>query len=115
MQSDDDSKASKWFIAATIVSCVFQLLWFASTCFNQIDIDGMGYLGIARHLRQGEFHSAINAFRSPLVSWVIAALSFARTDYLYIGKLVSMTSFLLCLPLLYAFTWRLWHSRLVAS
>ena len=111
----DDSKASKWFIATTIVSCVFQLLWFASTCFNQIDIDGMGYLGIARHLRQGEFHAAINAFRSPLISWLIAVFSFGGANYLHIGKLINIGSFLLSLTLLYVLTEKLWHSRLVAS
>src|ERR1700690_450307 len=115
MQSDNDSKASSWFIAVTVVSCAFQLLWFASKCFNQIDIDGMGYLGIARHLRQGEFHAAVNAFRSPLISWLIATISLGGGDYLHIGKLINIGAFLLSVALLYALTRKLWHSRLVAS
>ncbi len=115
MQPDNNNKASSWFIAATVVSCVFQLSWFASKCFNQIDIDGMGYLGIARHLRQGEFHAAINAFRSPLISWLIAILSFGGPNYLYIGKLINIGAFLLSLTLLYVLTEKLWHSRQVAS
>jgi hypothetical protein len=112
---DDNNKASSWFIAATVVSSVFQLLWFASTCFNEIDIDGMGYLGIARHLRQGEFHAAINAFRSPLISWLIVVFSFGGANYLHIGKLINIGSFLLSLALLFVLTEKLWHSRLVAS
>ena len=102
-----------------VFSCVLQLLWFASKCFNQIDIDGMAYLGIARHLRQGEFQAAINAFRSPLISWLIAVASFASAGgsegYVHIGKLINIGAFLLSLALLYVLTEKLWHSRLVAS
>jgi len=111
----DDNKLSSWFTAAAVVTCVLQLLWFASKCFNQIDIDGMAYLGIARHLRQGQFHAAINAFRSPLLSWLIAIASFASADYLHIGKLINVGAFLLSVALLYVLTGKLWHSRLAAS
>ena len=107
-QSDKRHKASSWFVAVTVVACVVQLWWFASKCFNEIDIDGMGYLGIARHLRQGEFHAAINAFRSPLISWLIAvgSLGSAATSagYLHIGKLINIGAFLLSLVLLYVLT-----------
>ncbi len=114
-ERDYDGRISMGFLAAAILSCALQLLWFASKCFNQIDFDGMAYTGIARHLRQGEFYSAINAFRSPLVSWLIAAGSFVSADYLHIGKLVSVGSFFLCLVLLYVFALHLWHSKPVAS
>ena len=115
MQPDKNSKTSSWFVAVTVVSCALQLLWFASKCYNQIDIDGMGYLGIARHLRQGEFHAAINAFRSPLISWLIAVASFGGGGYVHIGKLINIGAFLLSLALLYVLTGKLWRSRLVAS
>ena len=110
-----DSRASKLIIAGAILSCVFQLVWFASKCFNQIDFDGMAYTGIAHHLHRGEVYSAINAFRSPLISWLIAGFSFASADYLHIGKFVNIGSFLLCPVLLYALAASLWRSRLVAS
>jgi hypothetical protein len=119
MQPDRNGKAWSWIIAGTIFSCVLQLLWFASKCFNEIDIDGMAYVGIARHFRQGEFQAAINAFRSPLISWLIAMASFASAGgsegYVHIGKLINIGSFLLSLALLYVLTEKLWHSRLVAS
>jgi hypothetical protein len=119
MQPPRNSRASNWFIAGTVLSSVLQLLWFASKCFNQIDIDGMGYLGIARHVRQGELHAAINGFRSPLISWLIALASFARArgseGYVHIGKFINIGAFLLSLALLYVLTEKLWHSRLVAS
>jgi hypothetical protein len=75
----------------------------------------MGYLGIARHLRQDEFHAAINAFRSPLISWLLAVASFGSADYLHDGKVINTGAFLLSLALLYVLTGRLWHSRLAAS
>jgi len=116
MQPDKNSKASSWILAVVAASSsVAQLLWFASKCFNQIDIDGMAYVGIARHFRQGEFHAAINAFRSPLISWLIAFASLASADYLHIGKLINIAAFLLALALLYVLAEKLWHSRLVAS
>jgi len=115
IQTDKNTKASYWFIAAAIVSCLFQLFWFASKCFNQIDIDGIGYLGVAHHLRRGEFNAAIDGFRSPLISWLIALASFASPDYLHIGKLINIATFLLSLALLFVLTQKLWHSRQAAS
>jgi len=109
------SSVTRLLITGAILCCIIQLAWFGSKCFNQIDFDGMAYAGIARHIHEGEFHSAINAFRSPLISWLIAALSIASTDYLHLGKFVSVASFLLCLALLHAFALRLWRSPVVAA
>jgi hypothetical protein len=97
------------------MGCVLQLFWFASKCFHQIDIDGMAYVGIARHLRQGELHASIDAFRSPLISWLIAVASFASPDYLHIGKLINIAAFLLTVALLYVLTNKLWRSNLAAA
>ena len=115
MQADDDSRASRWFLAAAIFGCVFQLWWFASKCFNQIDIDGMAYVGIARHLRHGEFHASLDAFRSPLFSWLIAVGSLAGSNDLHVGKLINIGAFVLSLALLYRLTGGLWQSKLAAS
>src|SRR6202034_477269 len=65
----ENRQFSRLLITGAILNCVLQLFWFGSKCINQIDFDGMTYAGIARHLRQDEFHSSLNAFRSPLVSW----------------------------------------------
>jgi Dolichyl-phosphate-mannose-protein mannosyltransferase len=108
-------RTSTCLFAGAILTCIFQLLWFGLKCFNQIDYDGMAYTGIARHLRQGEFHSAINAFRSPLLSWLIAAGSFAHADFLHVGKFINVASFLLSFALLYRFAESLWHSKLASS
>ncbi len=106
---------SRWLLAAAALSYGGQLAWFGSRCFHQIDIDGIDYIGIARHLRSHQFYSAINDFRSPLLSWMIAAGSFFDGNMVRVGKVLSISSYLLCGVLLYFFTKSLWHSELAAS
>lgn len=113
--AQDDRRISHGIVGVAFLACAFQLLWFGSKCIHQIDYDGMAYTGIARHLRQGEFYAAINAFRSPLLSWIIALFSFIQADYVSMGKMCNIGSFLLCLALLYFFTRSLWRSDTVAS
>lgn len=110
-----DTRISCGILGIAVFACAFQILWFGSKCIHQIDYDGMAYTGIARHLRQGEYFAAINAFRSPLLSWIIALLSFVRADFVASGKLCSVGSYVLCLGLLYTFTRSLWRSAMVAS
>ncbi|MGA2980024.1 MAG: glycosyltransferase family 39 protein [Terriglobales bacterium] len=115
MDLSRERKLSDYFIFATVVSCIAQLSWFASKCFTQIDYDGMSYVGIARHLSQGQFHAAINAFRSPLISWIIAAGSVLDGNLLQVGKFTNIGSFLASAVLVYLLTKRLWQSRLAAA
>ncbi len=104
-----------YLIAAVEISCVFQLTWFGFKCFSRVDFDGISYIGVSRHLIAGEFHESINAFRSPLLSWMIAALSGFGSDLLATGKILTIASFTCCTVLLYVFTLRLWSSRLAAA
>jgi hypothetical protein len=106
---------SRCLLAGAALSYFFQLIRFGSICFHQIDIDGIDYIGIARHLQNHQFHAAINDFRSPLLSWMIAAGSIFDADFVRIGKTLGIGSFLLCGVLLYFFTKSLWHSDLAAS
>jgi len=115
MDLDRERKLSDYFIFSTVISCIAQVCWFASKGFTQIDYDGMSYVGIARHLRDGQFHAAINAFRSPLISWIIAAGSLLDGNLLQVGKFTNIGSFLISTALVYWLTKQLWHSRLVAS
>ncbi len=105
----------RWILAAALLACSFQLVWFSLRCIRQIDIDGIDYVGIAHHVRDGQFFSSINGFRSPLISWLIAGVSLFIRNLLFAGKAVSIASFLCCLILLYLFTQKLWHSKLVSS
>jgi dolichyl-phosphate-mannose-protein mannosyltransferase len=115
MSPEIECKLSNYFILATALSCIFQVLWFTRTSFNFIDYDALSYIGIASHLRQGQFHVSINAFRSPLISWLIAAGSFIDGNLLVVGKLINIGSFLLSVALVYWLAKRLWQSSLVAS
>ncbi|HVO62166.1 MAG TPA: hypothetical protein VMT53_14605 [Terriglobales bacterium] len=102
------------FLALAVLSVLFQSLWFYRTCIRNIDFDGMDYIGIARHIVAGNFAASINAFRSPLISWLIALLSPRPEQFVVAGKLVTFASFIAAEVLLYFFTLRLWRSRLPA-
>jgi hypothetical protein len=109
-----DNRA-RWILLAAVMSAIVQVLWFARVAFRQIDIDGIDYLGVARHIVNGQFHAAINGFRSPLISWLVAALHPLSSDLVLVGKVVSVSSFLILVILTYFFTKSLWRSEMVAS
>jgi hypothetical protein len=115
IESHPSPSASRWILFAATLSCGFQLAWFGTRCFHQIDIDGIDYIGIARHLRNQQFYAAINDFRSPLLSWLIAAGSFFSGNSVSIGKVLSIGSYLLCAVLLYFFAKSLWNSEFLAG
>jgi dolichyl-phosphate-mannose-protein mannosyltransferase len=115
VSSQHKQNLSRWLLAVAVLSYGGQLAWFGSKCFHQIDIDGIDYIGIARHLRSHQFYSAINDFRSPLLSWMIAAGSFFDGNLVRVGKVLNISSYLLCGALIYFFAKRLWHSELAAS
>jgi 4-amino-4-deoxy-L-arabinose transferase-like glycosyltransferase len=110
-----------WLIllALTSVNCVFQIAWFWRFHSYNINMDGISYVGLARHLADGNWKQSLHGYWSPLASWMIAAASmfdrnlFGR-NFTLAGRVVTISSFLLCLPLLYRLTFKLWHSRTAA-
>jgi Dolichyl-phosphate-mannose-protein mannosyltransferase len=96
-------------------ACILQVLWFASKSFSFIDYDALSYIGIARYLRAGEIQASINAFRSPLISWLIAAVPFSGGHLLNVGKVINIGCYGISVALVYRLTDRLWQSRLAAS
>jgi hypothetical protein len=100
-------------IGASLLMCILQLIWFASKCIHQIDADGISYTGIASELKQGLFHVSINGFRSPLISWFMAAIP--GLSPFQSGKLITILTYVGSVVLLYAFTKKLWHSDVVAG
>jgi 4-amino-4-deoxy-L-arabinose transferase-like glycosyltransferase len=102
-------------LGLAVLSTLAQFLWFYRSCIHNIDFDGMDYVGISRHITDGNFHASINAFRSPLISWLIAALTLRSGQLVLAGKLVTFVSFIAAEVLLYVFTLRLWRSRLPAA
>jgi hypothetical protein len=108
-------KGSFPWIAIPVISCCVQLIWFSLRYFRYIDIDGIDYVGVAHHLSRGQFFASINAFRSPLLSWLIASLSWFTADLVWLGKFVTIGSFVGCLALLYKLTDELWDSPVAAA
>lgn len=103
-------------LALAGVLLTFQVYWFSRFLLWRVDIDGISYVGIARHLLDGNAYASINAFRSPLISWLMAmAARVGNPDLLLVGKVISVASFVVALILSFQLTERLWNSRLAAS
>jgi Dolichyl-phosphate-mannose-protein mannosyltransferase len=107
--------ASGWIILGAFLSCAFQLSWFIRKCLHNADFDGISYIGIARHIGDGNLRASINAFRSPLFSWLIALGSLVTGNLLIFGKWLTIGSFLGCAVVLYFLTRYIWHSRMAAA
>jgi 4-amino-4-deoxy-L-arabinose transferase-like glycosyltransferase len=108
----------RWWIAllaATVVQVAFQIAWFWRFHAHNINLDGIEYVGLARHLVDGDWKASLHAYWSPLISWIIAAASFLAGDFTRTAKLVTIAGFLLCLPLSYVLALRLWRSRTAAA
>jgi 4-amino-4-deoxy-L-arabinose transferase-like glycosyltransferase len=97
------------------LNCAFQIAWFWRYSYRNINFDAISYIGIARHLQDGDFKGALHGYWSPLISWLIALGSFVHHDPLLVGRIVTILSFLICMPLLYVFTFQLWGKRTVAA
>src|SRR6266498_3135090 len=97
------------------LNCLFQILWFWQFTGHNINYDAVSYIGIARHLVDGDFQGSLHGYWSPLIAWCIAGISVFTHDFLLAGRIVTVASFLLCLPLLYLLTLRLWSSSILAA
>ncbi len=102
-------------LGATAVNCIVQIAWFWSSHVRNITMDGVNYIGLARHLLDGNFKASVHGYWSPLISWMIAAGGLFSQNFTLVGRMVTIATFLLCLPLLYLLTLRLWHSPSAAA
>ena len=102
-------------LAATFLNCVLQIAWFWRFRAHNINEDGIAYVGLARHLVEGDFKASLHGYWSPLTSWIIAVATVFGRDFTLVGRVVTIASFLLCLPLFYGLTLRLWRSRTAAA
>jgi hypothetical protein len=106
---------SRALLALAAMNCAVQIVWFwRFTRFN-INYDAISYIGIARHIAEGDFRGALHGYWSPLISWGIAGFSIFSNDFTLIARLLTIGSCLFCLPLLYLLTLRLWRSPLAAA
>jgi 4-amino-4-deoxy-L-arabinose transferase-like glycosyltransferase len=109
---------SSWgtrLLALTVLNCLLQIGWFWRFQSNNITIDAINYIGLARHLVDGHFVLSLHGYWSPLFSWLIAAGSLLSRNLLLVGRIITIGSFLVCLLLLYRLVWNLWRSRVAAG
>src|SRR5271169_1266395 len=114
----EDRAETLWWtglLAATTLNCLVQIAWFWRYRAHSINEDGIAYIGLARHLVDGNFKASLHGYWSPLISWIIAAAAVFGRNFTLMGRLVTIASFLLCLPLLYVLTFKLWRSRTAAA
>lgn len=97
------------------VNCAFQIAWFWRYTAGNVNYDAISYIGIARHILDGHFRASLNGYWGPLFSWCIAGAGLFAHNLLLAARVVTIASFLACLPLLYLLTLRLWRSATVAS
>jgi hypothetical protein len=105
----------KTVLALAALNSALQIVWFWKLTRFNINYDAISYVGIARHIAEGNFRQALHGYWSPLISWAIAALSLFSSDFTLLARVVTIGSFLCCLPLLYLLTLRLWRSSLAAA
>lgn len=109
-------RALQWtLLGLNALNCVFQIAWFWRWSIHRVSVDGINYIGLARHIVDGDYRLSLHGYWSPLVTWFIAAASPFTKNLEVAGKVVTVGSFLLCLPLLYWLTLRLWHSPTAAA
>lgn len=99
-------RMSVGLLTATVINCALQGARFWRFRAHEITLDGINYVGLARHLMDGDFKASLHAYWSPLTSWLIAACGLLSKNFSLMGKLVTLGSFLVSLLLLYLLTLR---------
>ncbi|MGO8795541.1 MAG: hypothetical protein ACLQLC_12015 [Candidatus Sulfotelmatobacter sp.] len=115
---DTSNSERVWWIClltATALNCGFQIGWFWRFRAREITMDGIAYIGLARHIVDGNFKASLHGYWSPLTSWIIAAAAIGSKNFTLLGRVVTIGSFLLCLPLLYVLVLKLWDSRVAGA
>lgn len=82
------------WINLRILSAVFLLfvVLVGWSDYYNIDPDGLSYIGIARLLKLGAWHDAVNAFWGPMISWLIALLSIPLPELLATRLITALSS-----------------------
>ena len=106
-----------WLIllAITALNCCIQSARFWAISRHKISLDGINYVGLARHIVDGDIKASVHGYWSPLTTWLIAVLGVFSQQFDLLGKLVTLGSFVVSLCLLYVLTLRLWGSRTAAA
>ncbi|WP_456789414.1 ArnT family glycosyltransferase [Cellulomonas sp. P5_C5] len=102
-------------VAVCVVGLVMFALAVARSAHNLSNIDGISYISIARQYAGGHLHDAVNAYWSPLISWLAAPLISAGVGDLTAVAVVSAAAALLGTVVGAAFVWRVTRHHTVAT
>ena len=70
----------------------------------QVEFDGVSYLDVAENYLRGDWHEAVNAYGSPLYSWLLAVpLSFLHSSLYWESTLLHLVNFTVLLASYAAF------------
>jgi len=94
---------------------IFNVVWFWRYCGRNINADAISYIGIARHITEGNFRASLHGYWSPLISWLIAATSFISSDRTLAARVLMLPLLAASLALVYRLTHKLWGSRLLSA
>lgn len=113
--SNRPGRAPELILGVAAVYWLFQVVWFWRYCGREINIDAVCYVGIARHITDGNFRASFHGYWSPLISWLIALSSLVVHDRTLAARVLMLPCFAVCLLLVHRLTKRLWGSRLLAA
>lgn len=102
-------------LSAALLYWSFQVAWFWRYCEHNINADAISYIGIARHLADGNFRASLHGYWSPLISWSLVATSFAGHDPTLAARRLMLVFFALSMALIFALTQKLWGSRYLSA
>jgi len=88
------------FRMAVSLLWVLFLLWIAVVTWARyygVNPDGFAYIGIARLIKLGAWHDAVNAYLGPLISWLLALLSLFVPELLASRLIVASASVVVAL------------------
>ena len=77
--------------AALFILSIAVVTW---SRFYYVNPDGLQYIGIARLLKLGAWYDTVNAYRGPLISWLLAFLSTFLPELFAARLIVSLSSLL---------------------
>lgn len=103
------------FLSMAALNCIFQIAWFWRYTSRNINYDAISYIGISRHILDGNFRESLHGYWSPVISWCIVAGSVFSANLLLVARVITILSFILCLLLVYRLSFQLWKSSSVAS
>lgn len=96
---------SALFLAVVLLIYVQRIGFHLPAYRFQINPDGIGYMAVAQHWLNGHWADAVNAYWSPLYSWLMVPLLACGFDPLLTTKLTSAIAGAIAL----AAAWRLGH------